>query len=132
MYKYFTLAVIATVATCMPHDFKKGEVPTQDANPMPVVPANFEATSYAYIWSNGRLAPANEWSTKRYSSDLNKIYEVEGVVNDEGDEVTTSAESTDVASKTSVEFTEGKACTTNTNVQADNVSTQIATFFEQF
>ena len=130
MYKYFTLAVIATVVSAMPHDFKKTEV--KGDNPMPTVPANFEATSYTYIFSNGRLAPANEWSTKRYSSTLNKIYEVEGIVNDEGDEVTTNAESTDASAKTSEEYTQGKACSTNTNVQVDNVSTQIATFFDQF
>ena len=53
--KLITFAVVATVAIA--NDFLNEEV--QGDFPMPVVPWNFETTSYTYIYSNGRLAPAN-------------------------------------------------------------------------
>ena len=134
--KITTFAIVATVsALAMPHDFlpSSEDVPVHADFPMPVVPWNFEATSYTYMWASGRLAPTNEWNTQRWSSTLNKIYEITGIVNDEGDEVPVTIESTDVTAKTAVEYQQDKAgCVTSTNVQAQNVNQTIATFFDTF
>ena len=131
--KFATLAVVATVSLAMPTEIDhSGPVPVTADFPVPVVPWDLEATSYTYIYAGGRLAPANEWSMQRWSSSLNRIYEVTGVINDDGDEVPTSIESTDVTAKSAVEYTEGKPCTTASDVQAMNVNQTIATFFEQF
>ena len=70
---------------------------------------------------------------QRWSSTLNKIYDVQGIVNDDGDEVVVSAESTDVTAGTAVEYQSDKAgCTTATGVQSDYVNQTIATFFNDF
>ena len=133
--KIVTLSVVATVALSMPTDFlpTNEDVPVHADFPVPVVPWNFETTSYTYLYSNGRLAPANEWNMQRWSSTLNKIYDVQGAINDEGDEVVVSAESTDVTAGTAVEYSSDKpACTTATGVQSNNVNQTIATFFDQF
>lgn len=132
--KIAVLAVVATVSLAMPHDFAatEADIPVHADFPMPVVPWDFEATAYTYLWSNGRLAPANEWSTQRWSSTLNKIYEVTGIVNDEGDEVASSIESTDATAGTAVEYNQGQACTNAHGLQVDPVNMTIATYFNQF
>lgn len=135
MYKFATLAIVATVSLAMPHDFNSttADVPTFGDNPMPTIPPNFEASSYSYIWANGRLAPTNEFSNQRWSSSLNKIYEETGVIDaDSGDEIVQNAEATDATTHTAVEYNQGKACYTATNVQVDSVQYTIATFFNQF
>ena len=129
--KFATLAIVATVSIAMPQDIS--EIPVTAEFPMPVIPWDFEAASYSYIFANGRLAPTNEFSTQRWSSTLNRIYEETGVIDaDSGDEVVSSAESTDVSAASAVEFSEAKGCFTATNVQSNPVNQTIATFFDQF
>ena len=133
MYKLLSLTIIATVVVAMPHDFPaKADTPVHADFPMPVLPWDFEATAYAYIWSNGRLAPANTWTTQRYSSSMNKIFDMDGIIDENGDEIVNSSESTDVNSESAVEYTEGKPCVVATNVQQMNVNQTIATFFDSF
>ena len=93
MYKFIVIAVCATLSLAQ-------------ENPMPHIPGDFEATSYHFKWDNTRLSPLNTWSTQKWSSKLNKIYEMEGTINDEGDEMTTSAEVTDATAKTASIFKE--------------------------
>ena len=53
MFKKFAfLSVVATVALAMPHDFEPtmADVPVHADFPMPVIPSNFEASSYTYLW----------------------------------------------------------------------------------
>ena len=135
MYKFATLAIVATVSLAMPHDFNSttADTPVFGDNPMPTIPANFEASSYSYIWADGRLAPTNEFSNQRWSSALNKIYEETGVIDaDSGDEIVLSAEATDATAHTAVEYNQGKACVQASDVQVDSVQYTIATFFNQF
>ncbi len=47
---------------------------------------------------------------------MNKIYEMEGTLNDDGDQVTTSAEVTDATAKTALTFREGEDCNTASGV----------------
>ena len=134
MFKTFTLAIVATVALAMPHDFAvdPAEIPVHAEFPLPVVPWDFEASSYTYIWANSRLAPANQWRTSRFSSTLNMYFDSEGIINDEGDEQVTSSEATDATRKTAVEYTDGKGCVNADGVQIDNVNQTLATFFDTF
>ena len=129
--KFTTLAVVATVTLAMPTDFNQtGGIPVGGDYPMPTIPDNFEASSYSYLWENGRLTPTNEFSNQRWSSALNKIYEEGGVIDaDSGDEVVDYAEATDATAKTAVEYNQGKACYTATDLQVDSVQYTISTFF---
>ena len=132
MYKVAVLAVVATVALAMPHDFKS--LPTTGDFPLPVVPFNFEATSYQYIYPNSgtRIVPADKFSSQRYSSSLNKIHEVQGTIDGEGEEVITSVETTDATTRTAVEWEEAHGCTTAQNVKVNPVNQTIATYFDGF
>ena len=134
MYKLISLAVVATVAIAMPTDFQPTtmDVPVHADFPMPVVPWDFEATAFVYSYTGGRLRPLNQWSTSKYSSALNRIYDASGIIDENGDEVAVNIESTDATTRTAQEFTQGKPCTTADNVQVESVNKTIATYFEGF
>ena len=104
MYKFLILAVCATLSLA------------QQPYPMPLLFNEFEATSYHFIWDNTHITPLNTWSTQKWSSKLNKIYETEGVLSDDGDQMTTAAEITDAKAKTALTFRKDEGCNTASDV----------------
>ena len=132
MFKLAAIAVVATIATAMPSDIKEATLLHGDF-PMPVVPWDFEATSYEYIYTvGGRLRPSNLYRSQRVSSALNRIYEVEGAIDEDGNEIVTSVESTDATSRTAVEYNVGKPCVTATDVQVGYVNQTIHEYFNGY
>ena len=120
MFKTLILATVATFSLAQDY-------------PMPVVPSDFSAQSIHYTYTNNRLAPTGAWSTQKWSSKLNKIFEAQGTLNDDGDEVVDSSEVTDATAKTSVSWRSGdSACTDASNVPVENVATQISHYFDSF
>ena len=118
MYKLVVLAVCATLSLAQ--------------QPMPLMYGDFEATSYHFTWDNTKITPLNTWTTQKWSSMLNKIYEIEGTINDDGDQITTAAEVTDVTAKIALTYREDEGCKTASDVQVDNVADTIAHFFDGF
>ncbi len=57
---------------------------TQDTFPMPVVPNDFVAASYHYLYQDSKLTPLNTWSIQIWSSELNKMFDMEGTISEDG------------------------------------------------
>ena len=57
---------------------------------------------------------------------------MEGTINDDGDQVTTSAEVTDAFAKTALTYREDQGCSSAKDVQIDNVADTISHFFDGY
>ena len=120
MFKTLILATIATLSLAQDY-------------PRPVIPSDFVAESVHYTYANNRLAPTGAWSVQKWSSKLNKIYEAQGTLNDDGDEVVEEAEVNDATAKTSENWKSGDAkCSDAENVPIEDVASQIAHYFDEF
>ena len=62
---------------------------------------------------------------------MNRILDINGSINDEGDEVQTSIESTDATAGTAVEWN-ASGCSNASGLQVAPVSQTIATYFDSF
>ena len=120
MFKALIFATVATLSLAQDY-------------PKPVVPNNFVAESIHYTYANNRLTPTGAWSSQKWSSKLNKIYDAQGSLDDEGDEVLDNAEVTDATAKTSVSWKTGDAkCQSAANIPVEDVSVQISHYFDGF
>lgn len=59
--------------------------------PLPVIPSDFEAAGDHYTWDGKSIQPLGTWGTQRWSSQYNKIYEVQGTYDEDYNQITNAA-----------------------------------------
>jgi hypothetical protein len=131
--KLTTLAVVAMVATASPFTEQlkrfsselKVAATTIYGDPLPNLPYNFEASCNVYIWTGERLSDTGYWGYQKWSSDLNMIYDGQGIITDEGDNIPTDIAVSKMDQHVQYYYSSESGCSETTDFQGQDTKDAI-------